>query len=178
MKTMMILVAVMIGTISSVGVLLAMDNKGALHNSARVDLDGRRNDVVPPLNRQKEPVAAAQEAFPSHTKSQGLEGHVIDLRGNPAPGVEVIGMKSEKGPLLRSKTDENGHFSFEGISVGTYEVFVKEKDGPICPSCLFYSGGVLQPQVNVHVLERQVTSGIVVQMTPKWARLIGRILDA
>lgn len=176
-KKMMILVALMLGTITWVGIPLAMDNKnGAQQHGPRVNNNKPRNGVVLPLNPGRESDSPVQ-GYSRPAESQGIEGRVIDLNGNPAAGVEVIGMRSVKGPMLRAKTDEKGNFSFEGINVGTYEVFFKAKDGPICPSCLFYSGGTLQPQVNVHVLERHVTSGVVIQMTPEWAKISGSIVD-
>jgi hypothetical protein len=64
------------------------------------------------------------------------------------------------------------------MPAGTYEVYAVEKDGPICPTYLFSSGGSPPKHVaTVSVLERQMTANVL-QKPPKSAKLIGRVVDA
>lgn len=189
MKKKMIFVAVIIGTVASLGVLRAMHNR-AMHNeneSQRKELPGdqiKQHHGVLPRNLQKDLLPAAiQGGSRERGESQGIEGRVMDHQGNPAAGVDVIAMSSGQGPragaLLKSRTDKEGYFIIKGMPAGTYEVYALEKDGPICPTCLFSSGGSPPQHVATEsVLEGRITLNIVLQKPPKSAKLMGRVVDA
>jgi hypothetical protein len=167
------LIAFTIGTITLVSLLVATDAK----QSTRLNEEGY---TVLPINLQR-PVNTYQEGNRVQTESQGMEGRVIDFRGKPADGAEVIAMRSGPGALLRTRPDEEGRFSFIGILAGEYTVFFRKKDGPINPKSPFMTGGTLPPEdilASVQVFEGRMTSGIVIKTGSQWPKLSGKVLDA
>ena len=53
-----------------------------------------------------------------------LEGVVMDTKGVAVPGVEVIAKNTVTQITHRAKTDKKGHYTFENLPVGIYDVWV------------------------------------------------------
>ena len=53
-----------------------------------------------------------------------LEGFVMDTKGAAVPGVAVIAKNTATQVTYRTKTDKKGHFAFQNIPVGIYDVWV------------------------------------------------------
>jgi hypothetical protein len=181
MKNRTILIALVIGSLASIGILRALANndQSQAKNVVRQDIPHHAIERQDGANVLR---ADVQEHANMGATNQGIEGRVVDRRGSPVAGVEVVAMisdgRSEPGPLLKARTDKEGQFSIKGMPAGTYEVYVQQKDGPICPSCLFYSGGLRPDTItSATVVEGQVISNILLQNPPKSAKITGRISD-
>jgi hypothetical protein len=181
MKNVIITIAVSLGIAGSFGILRAM------HNGQPQDDRLRSEDTKhhPASHHQASLSKNSQGEQPPATFHQGsnhvqaIEGRVVDSRGNPAEAIDVIAVRSPKGILLTSKTDKDGYFSIKELSAGNYKVYTQDKDGPTCPLCPFYSGGLPTPSAaTVSVHEGQLASNIVLQAPPRLAKLTGRVLDA
>jgi len=126
------------------------------------------------LSRRLQSVPSANN---SHTGV--IEGRVLNDNGQPVPDVTVFLIKvGELKSLFPTATsDHDGKFSIDNLSPGAYEVRgSKEAEGYPDSGSAFYSRG-LTPQQQTFVLEGQVTSNVIVQLT-KTARLTGRVVDA
>jgi Ca-activated chloride channel family protein len=53
-----------------------------------------------------------------------LEGVVMDTKGVAVPGVEVIANNTATQVTHRTKTDKKGHYTFQNLPVGIYDVWV------------------------------------------------------
>ncbi len=53
-----------------------------------------------------------------------LEGLVLDARGVAVPGVEVIARNTATQVTHRTKTDKTGHYAFQNLPIGIYDVWV------------------------------------------------------
>lgn len=176
MKKTLTLIAVLIATVGSLGILRARQ-KGNPQSAGLMSDHVEHHHASPSRNSQGEelPPTVHQES----NNVQAIEGRVLDRRGNPVEAVDVIAVRSPKGLLLTAKTNKEGYFSIKGLRAGMYEVFTKEENGPTCPSCLFYSGGLPTEYVaTVSLVEGQGTANIVLQAAPKLAKLTGKIIDA
>ena len=181
MKNRTILIALVIGSLASIGILRALANNDQSQAKNVVGQDVPHH-AIDRENLANVSRADVQERANMRATNQGIEGRVVDRRGSPVAGVEVVASisdeRSKPGPLLKARTDKEGQFSIKEMSAGTYEVYVQQKDGPICPSCLFYSGGLRPDTVtSVTVVDGQVTSNISLQNPPKSAKITGRISD-
>jgi hypothetical protein len=175
MKKIMTLIALSLGTIGSFGILRATHN-GDLPSDGPIS-NPMMHHQGPPFGNSpgEQPPAKAHQGS---NDVQAIEGRVLDRQGNPVQAIKVIAAPL-KGLVLASTTDKEGHFSIKDVGAGTYEVYIREKDGPRWPADPFYSGGLPTPSAAiVNVLKGQVTSNIVLQTVPKSAKLTGIILDA
>jgi hypothetical protein len=112
--------------------------------------------------------------------SRAIRGRVVDINGQPVSEATVHALKSELtiGRLPTAYTDQQGMFLIEGLTTGTYTVSAaKEEDGYPPTDSPFYSVGLVEaPQITVH--EQEITPEVVIQLGPKAAKLVGRIIDA
>ena len=53
-----------------------------------------------------------------------LEGVVMDTKGVAIPGVEVIAKNIATQVIHRTKTDKKGHYTFQNLPIGIYDVWV------------------------------------------------------
>jgi len=53
-----------------------------------------------------------------------LEGVVMDTQGVAVPGVEVIAKNTATQVTHRTKTDKKGHYAFQNLPIGIYDVWV------------------------------------------------------
>ena len=53
-----------------------------------------------------------------------LEGVVMDTKGVAVPGVEVIAKNTATQITFRTKTDKKGHYTFQNLPIGIYDVWV------------------------------------------------------
>ena len=53
-----------------------------------------------------------------------LEGVVMDTKGVAIPGVEVIAKNTATQVIHRTKTDKKGHYTFQNLPIGIYDVWV------------------------------------------------------
>jgi hypothetical protein len=158
-----------------VGVLFAAENKNWEERNVLGEKNDRHSRSLP--LPKKLGGAVEQEAMGAPAESQGIQGNVINNLGNPVGGIIVVANNTSKGPLVYSRTDSQGHFSFKGLPVGTYEVYAQYKDGPLIPNSNFYAGDSARLQeVSVH--EREVTSTLVVHTPLKMGKIIGRVSKA
>lgn len=60
----------------------------------------------------------------SSTPRLAISGSVVDSEGVPTPDVRIRadGVDAAAGTHMTSQTDSNGHFTFESLSSGTYEI--------------------------------------------------------
>ena len=82
------------------------------------------------------------------TEGGGLRGRVIDYRGDPVAGVEVVVRDSEGAVLGRTRTDGRGRWSMSGIAAGDVEVSAEppvDREDEIAPATL--SSDVLRGHV-------------------------------
>lgn len=111
--------------------------------------------------------------------SGAITGRVLDNEGESVSGAEVYAYcpTSPMGKLPRAFTDTQGNFRFTDLASGMYTVSAaKEEDGYPHIDNLFYAAGFVEPP-QVSVYEQQTTSDVVVQLGPKAAKLIGRVMD-
>ena len=118
------------------------------------------------------------QAIGSHAGA--IEGRVLDANGQPVPEAKIFILKSDftTGKIPTASTDKEGVFSVKGLAPGVYTISVsKEEDGYANTDLPFYSVGLMTaPQVSVN--ERQTTTEVVVQLGPKAAKLVGRVVNA
>lgn len=72
-----------------------------------------------------------------------LDGQIVDIQGNPVPGVEIIlhSGVATRFPNQRTTTDQAGRFRFSPLTTGSF-VFSDSGDDPM----LFVGIRVLHPQ--------------------------------
>jgi len=115
------------------------------------------------------------------THSSGtIAGRVLDAGWQPVSGAQVLVERSDipMGKLPFVYTDEQGKFLIKDLATGTYMVYVaKEEDGyPPTYSAFHFVGPVDIPRITIDA--QHVTPEVIIQMGPKAARVIGRIVDA
>ncbi|HEX8847315.1 MAG TPA: carboxypeptidase-like regulatory domain-containing protein [Pyrinomonadaceae bacterium] len=125
---------------------------------------------------------SSQSQLMQHDVAAGtgaITGQVLDATGQPVKGAKVYADRNE-APMGRRPyvvTDEQGVFTINNLVPGTYTVSTsKEEDGYAPTDVPFYAGYVQAPQVIV--TERQTTSGVVVPLGPRAAKLTVNIVDA
>ncbi|MCA9708704.1 MAG: carboxypeptidase regulatory-like domain-containing protein, partial [Myxococcales bacterium] len=67
----------------------------------------------------------------------GLRGRVIDYRGDPVPGVEVVVTSPQGEELGRARTDARGQWSLLEIAPGDVEVLAEppiEREEELAPA--------------------------------------------
>lgn len=100
--------------------------------------------------------------------------------GLPISGANIYAVRPDhsSGKIPFTDTDDRGGFLITDLISGTYSVYcAKEEDGyPITSSTFHTVGASNVPQVTVR--GDQPTPEIAIQLGPKAARLIGRIVDA
>lgn len=109
-----------------------------------------------------------------------IEGIVVDVDGQPVAGARVsavmVGVIHKSPPF--AETDEQGRFSIKLTALSSYMLHA-EREGEWffgTNSEFFSSGGEVKPTVNVYA--GQVTPDVVVQLPPRGAWLVGKVVDA
>ena len=109
-----------------------------------------------------------------------ITGRVINAEGQPVAGAEVYAEDFKSSGRIRHVvfTNKEGNFILDKVAPGDYTVYgSKEADGYLHTDSLFHLDGYT-PDARATVFENQVTSNITVQLGPKAAFLVGRIIDA
>lgn len=122
---------------------------------ARTDADGRA--TLPRLTEERVRVEVRAEGHGLHDVSVarggaerrairielreggGLRGRVIDYRGDPVPGVEVVVRELDGGELGRARTDARGRWVLSGVPAGDVEVTVEppyDREDELAPDAL------------------------------------------
>jgi hypothetical protein len=110
----------------------------------------------------------------------GIEGHVTDAEGQPVPGVILFATNApgKTGLISRCYSDSKGRFRFDRLAPGTYRVHGEKTDAGFLPlTSGFHSAGG-PPPLEVTVGENEVVQNVTVQLGPKGAMLIAKIIDA
>jgi hypothetical protein len=127
-----------------------------------------------------EPYFASIPAQDIMAFSGEVAGRVLDTEGCGVSKTTVFADKSDApmGKRPYGYTDEQGNFLIKVWAPGTYLIYAsKEEDGyPPTHSTFHFVGSIVPPQITVK--DEQVTSGVVVRLGPKTARLTGHILDS
>src|SRR3977135_3344672 len=53
-----------------------------------------------------------------------VEGKITDPKGAPIAGAGVVLIDSGTNQIFRARTDQQGHYNFEGLPAGTYSVTI------------------------------------------------------
>src|SRR6266571_3066537 len=109
-----------------------------------------------------------------------IAGRVLSPEGQPVPGATVFVSRPELvlGKLPSSHTNSLGAFRIKGLAPGTYSVNAsKEEDGYAPTDSAFHALGPVRA-LEVTVYAQQPTPELVIQLGPKLARLVGRVVDA
>lgn len=112
--------------------------------------------------------------------SGSITGYVVDPEGQPVHNAKVYADFSA-APMGKRRyvlTDAQGSFLINGLRPGRYAVSAaKEEEGyPPTDVPFYYSSGAESPKIVVDA--EQTTSGVVVRMGQKAARLVGQAIDA
>lgn len=180
MKKMMIVIAVVMGAITSIGVLRAMNNAGYSKETYGGSAQNEQHHEVPPQEFAKQSSGASPENASAREDSSAIEGHVTDSQGNPVVGIEVVADNGgpSAGPLPKAWTDNRGHFLIRLMLAGTYRVYALHRQDNSSPLSLFDSAGITPPHVlTVNVLDGQAAT-IALEVPPKSSKLVGRVVDA
>jgi hypothetical protein len=105
---------------------------------------------------------------------------VLSPDGQPISGASVYAVKSDftTGRLPVFPTNDRGEFTIPNLTPGTYKVSAaKEDDGYPPTDYEFYASNGVNA-LRIAVYEGQTTSQVVVNLGPKAAKLVGKVIDA
>src|SRR6266404_3128358 len=68
-------------------------------------------------------------ALPLLGQTGGLQGDVVDDKGNPMVGNPVLIERTDIKGTYKAKTDKHGHYIYIGIPIGTYKVTLQDPSG-------------------------------------------------
>jgi hypothetical protein len=113
------------------------------------------------------------------SRSGSITGYVLDVEGKPVYGAKVYADFAD-APMGKRRyvlTDDQAHFLIEGLRVGRHTVSAAKEDEGYPPTDIpfYYPGGTESPVVFVNA--DQTTSGVVVRMGPKAAKLVAQVID-
>jgi hypothetical protein len=122
-------------------------------------------------------VARAQDSAPTTSKTASIDGIVTSLpSGESLRGAYVrLTRPGEYGTLYRAMSDGTGHFSFENIEPGSYQIRVN-KDGYSSPDRPCSSSDIHDEDV-ITLVPGQNLSGMKFQLFPPGA-ITGHVFDS
>jgi hypothetical protein len=110
----------------------------------------------------------------------GISGRVLDADGHPIRDALVLADNQRKviRPMPTAWTNTNGEFTIQGLPPGLYSLHCsKQEAGYPRTEFNFYNAGE-NTDTQVKVYEHQTSLKVVIQLGPKAAVLVGRIVDA
>lgn len=113
--------------------------------------------------------------------SGAIAGQVLNAEGQPEAGIRVQAANAAfapRGSLPVAVTDEEGKFRIEGLAPGTYNLYTENEElgYPFSMYAFTNLDPWNIPQATVY--EGQTTSDVVIQLGPRAAILIIRIMDS
>jgi len=108
-----------------------------------------------------------------------ITGRVLDETGKPVARAKVS--LTTTGPSTGgydTLTDSSGHFVFAEVQAGRYRVTASRDENAYRDISWIFFNLILPWTVEVSVREHQISTGIVVRMYSKKAKLTGSLVDA